>query len=198
MGKQKIIEDIKVLLNDSEELLRLSASLPGEGVDALRTRLRDVALEDAQASAQTRYRAGVDCTEKYVKDNPWQSIGIAAGVGFLLGLLRFPLIFASLAADHNRSPFRRAASNFHRDRREHMARPMIRIFGALFAVGSVLAWKWVQSRDAVGRRTARDLSRWEEEGGKVLTLATGTRAQAVVNGHGEVSGTPDAWHFPRS
>lgn len=93
LGKQKIVEDIKVLLNDSEELLRLSASLPGEGVDALRTRLREhvdsarVALEDAQASVQSRYRAGVDCTEKYVKDNPWQSIGIAAGVGFLLSLL---------------------------------------------------------------------------------------------------------------
>ena len=93
LGKQKIIEDIKVLLNDSEELLRLSASLPGEGVDALRSRLRDhvdsarVALEDAQANAQGRYRAGVDCTEKYVKDNPWQSLGMAAGVGFLIGLL---------------------------------------------------------------------------------------------------------------
>ncbi|SAL18046.1 membrane protein [Caballeronia peredens] len=93
LGKQKIIEDIKVLLNDSEELLRLSATLPGEGVEALRSRLRDHvdsargALEDAQASAQTRYRAGVDCTEKYVKENPWQSLGIAAGVGFLLGLI---------------------------------------------------------------------------------------------------------------
>ncbi|BBU27012.1 hypothetical protein BTHE68_07460 [Burkholderia sp. THE68] len=93
LGKQKIIEDIKVLLNDSEELLRLSATLPGEGVEALRSRLRDhvdsarVALEDAQSSAQSRYRAGVDCTEKYVKDNPWQSLGIAAGVGFLVGLL---------------------------------------------------------------------------------------------------------------
>ncbi|SPB16011.1 membrane protein [Caballeronia novacaledonica] len=93
LGKQKIIEDIKVLLNDSEELLRLSATLPGEGVDALRSRLRDHvdsarnALEDAQANAQSRYRASVDCTAKYVKDNPWQSLGIAAGVGFLVGLL---------------------------------------------------------------------------------------------------------------
>ncbi|MDR5802637.1 MULTISPECIES: YqjD family protein [unclassified Caballeronia] len=93
LGKQKIIEDIKVLLNDSEELLRLSASLPGEGVDALRTRLRDhvdsarSALEDAQASAQTRYKTSVECTENYVRENPWQSLGIAAGAGFLIGLL---------------------------------------------------------------------------------------------------------------
>ncbi|SAL22223.1 hypothetical protein AWB74_00869 [Caballeronia arvi] len=76
-----------------------------------------------------------------------------------------------------------------------MARPSIGIFGALFAVGSVLAWKWVQSQDLAGRRTARDLNRWEDEGGKVLT--PGGSAQAV-NGHGPVGGTADAWHFPRS
>lgn len=93
LGKQKIIEDIKMLLNDSEELLRLSATLPGEGVDALRSRLRDhvdtarTALEDAQANAQSRYRAGVDCTEKYVRDNPWQALGVAAGIGFFVGIL---------------------------------------------------------------------------------------------------------------
>ncbi len=93
LGKQKIIEDIKMLLNDSEELLRLSATLPGEGVDALRSRLRDHvdtarnALEDAQANAESRYRAGVDCTEKYVRDNPWQALGAAAGIGFFVGIL---------------------------------------------------------------------------------------------------------------
>ncbi|SAK59693.1 hypothetical protein [Caballeronia ptereochthonis] len=78
-----------------------------------------------------------------------------------------------------------------------MARSSIGIFGALFAVGSVLAWKWVQSQDAAGRRTARDLSRWEDEGGKVLTPAGGESTHAV-NGHGAVGGTADAWHFPRS
>jgi hypothetical protein len=77
-----------------------------------------------------------------------------------------------------------------------MARSSIGIFGALFAVGSVLAWKWVQSQDASGRRVARDLNRWEDEGGKVLTPA-GSAASAV-NGHGAVGGTADAWHFPRS
>jgi len=93
LGKQKIIEDIKVLLNDSEELVRLSASLPAEGVDALRTRLRDHvdaarnALETAQSNAQERYRASLDGTVHYTRDNPWQALGIAAGIGFLAGIL---------------------------------------------------------------------------------------------------------------
>ena len=93
LGKQKIIEDIKVLLNDSEELVRLSATLPAEGVDALRTRLRDHvdtarnALETAQSNAQERYRASLDGTVQYTRDNPWQALGIAAGIGFLAGIL---------------------------------------------------------------------------------------------------------------
>ncbi|SAK75936.1 hypothetical protein AWB77_03506 [Caballeronia fortuita] len=78
-----------------------------------------------------------------------------------------------------------------------MARPSIGVFGALFALGGVLAWKWVQAQDAAGRRTARDLNRWEDEGGKVLTPSTGARAHPV-NGHGTVGGSADAWHFPRS
>ncbi|CAH2778000.1 MAG: hypothetical protein CBARDCOR_2904 [uncultured Caballeronia sp.] len=94
LGKQKIIEDIKILLNDSEELVRLiSGLLPAEGVDALRTRLRDHvdaarnALETAQSSAQQRYRTSLDGTTQYTRDNPWQALGITVGIGFLAGIL---------------------------------------------------------------------------------------------------------------
>jgi ElaB/YqjD/DUF883 family membrane-anchored ribosome-binding protein len=93
LGKQKIVEDLRVLLTDSEEMLRLAATVPGEGLDALRDRLRthvdtlQVALGDAQTSAQRRYRSATVQTERYVRQNPWQSLGIAAGVGFALGLL---------------------------------------------------------------------------------------------------------------
>lgn len=76
-----------------------------------------------------------------------------------------------------------------------MARPSIGIFGALFAVGSVLAWKWMQSQDAAHRRSSRDLNRWESEGGSVIS-SRGRRAGR--NGEEVIGGTPDAWHFPRS
>lgn len=38
-------------------------------------------------NVRERSQAAVDATEVYVGEHPWQSIGIAAGVGFLLGLL---------------------------------------------------------------------------------------------------------------
>ncbi|MGF6600149.1 ElaB/YqjD/DUF883 family membrane-anchored ribosome-binding protein [Paraburkholderia sp. GAS448] len=93
LGKQKIVEDLRVLLTDSEEMLRLASTVPGEGVDALRERLRahvdtlQSALGDAQSVARQRYRVAADNTDRYVRDNPWQAVGIAAGIGFLLGVL---------------------------------------------------------------------------------------------------------------
>jgi ElaB/YqjD/DUF883 family membrane-anchored ribosome-binding protein len=93
LGGQKIVEDLRVLLRDSEEMLRLAANVPGEGVGALRERLRthvetlQSALGDAQRGAHRRYREATAGTERYVRDNPWQSVAIAAGTGFLLGVL---------------------------------------------------------------------------------------------------------------
>lgn len=93
LGGQKIVEDLRVLLRDSEEMLRLAASVPGEGVDALRDRLGthvetlQSALGDAQRNVQRRYREAAVGTEHYVRHNPWRSLALAAGTGFLLGVL---------------------------------------------------------------------------------------------------------------
>ena len=93
LGGQKIVEDLRVLLKDSEEMLRLAANVPGEGVGALRDKLGthvetlQSALGDAQQNAQRRYRAVTVNTERYVRHNPWRSIGLAAGVVFLLSVL---------------------------------------------------------------------------------------------------------------
>ncbi len=93
LGRQKVVDDLRVLLTDSEEMLRLTASLTGEGVEALRERLRmhveslQDTLATTQSAAQRQYRAAAVRTERYVRGNPWQSLAMAAGAGFLLGVL---------------------------------------------------------------------------------------------------------------
>jgi hypothetical protein len=83
-----------------------------------------------------------------------------------------------------------------------MARPRIGIFGALFAVGSVLAWRWVQKQRAAQAPLARDLTRWENEGGAVTEPqqpapgAQMTPATHLRRGNG--ADHSDAWPFPRS
>ena len=87
-----------------------------------------------------------------------------------------------------------------------MARPKLGLFGALFAIGSVLAWRWAQAQRDAAKRGARELHRWEGEGGKVVTPASASSAAPEAPpvkpsnslGNGALGGTPEAWHFPHS
>ncbi|MBP0591628.1 hypothetical protein J8I87_18215 [Paraburkholderia sp. LEh10] len=84
-----------------------------------------------------------------------------------------------------------------------MARPKIGVFGALFAVGSVLAWRWVQRQRAAQAPLARDLTRWEGEGGSVTEPQHAPGAEVAPAAHlrsgngADHGASGDAWPFPR-
>ena len=92
-SKQKIVSDLKNVVADAEEILRATADIAGEKVAELRERI-NLRLEDAKvrlADAETilvdKTKAAARATDDYVKTNPWQAVGIAAGVGLLLGII---------------------------------------------------------------------------------------------------------------
>jgi ElaB/YqjD/DUF883 family membrane-anchored ribosome-binding protein len=91
--KEKLMEDLKVVAQDVEELLRATANQTGERVAAARARaeesLRSAQMRwsEARDDAAARARAAADAADGYVRDNPWQAIGIAAGLSFVIGLL---------------------------------------------------------------------------------------------------------------
>lgn len=91
---QEILKaDLQTLVNDAERLLEHSAALAGDKADELRDKIKlsldkaRASLEDTKESLHERGEAAVTAAEDYVQSNPWQSVGIAAGVGFLIGLL---------------------------------------------------------------------------------------------------------------
>lgn len=92
-SKDKLVGDLRVLIADAEELLKLTAGQTGDKVADVRSRLGDrlaVAkdrLADAEEAIVERTRKAAHATDDYVHDHPWQSVGVAAGVAFLLGLL---------------------------------------------------------------------------------------------------------------
>jgi ElaB/YqjD/DUF883 family membrane-anchored ribosome-binding protein len=91
--RDKLVEDVKDVLNDVEQLMRQAASA-GEGQAAeLRERAAS-ALERAQGKldglqrdVRRATREAVQVTDHWVHQNPWSSIGMAAGVGILIGVL---------------------------------------------------------------------------------------------------------------
>jgi ElaB/YqjD/DUF883 family membrane-anchored ribosome-binding protein len=91
--KEKLVADFRVVVADAEELLRATAGQAGDKMTDLRAKLQDhlyaakQSLADAQAAVVEKTKAVARATDDYVHDNPWRSIGIAAGIGLVIGLL---------------------------------------------------------------------------------------------------------------
>jgi ElaB/YqjD/DUF883 family membrane-anchored ribosome-binding protein len=89
----KLMEDVQTVVRDAEALLKATAAQTGEKVQEARARteesLRTAKARLAEMQDDAMKRAGVlaDEAEEYVRENPWQSVGVAAGIGLLLGLL---------------------------------------------------------------------------------------------------------------
>ncbi|HRC59586.1 conserved hypothetical protein [Candidatus Propionivibrio aalborgensis] len=92
-SKQKFVSDMKSVVADAEEILRATAGVAGEKMADLRERvgerLRDAKLRiaDAEALLVDKTKAAARATDDYVNQNPWQAVGVAAGIGFLFGII---------------------------------------------------------------------------------------------------------------
>ncbi|TMA06700.1 MAG: DUF883 domain-containing protein [Deltaproteobacteria bacterium] len=91
--KEKLISDFKVLVGDAEELLRATANQAGERVASARKRIEQSVedgkktLADAENILFDKTKEAAKAAEAYMRENPWNAVGIAAGVGLILGLL---------------------------------------------------------------------------------------------------------------
>ena len=93
VSKEKLVADLKVVVADAEELLRATASQAGEKVSAARARIEaslataKVKLTDAERALLEKSKLAAKATDDYVRQNPWQAVGIAAMAGLVLGIL---------------------------------------------------------------------------------------------------------------
>jgi len=93
VSKDKLIADFKVVVADAEELLRATADQASDKAADLRSRLqtRLIQAKDQLAQAETviidQAKLAGRVADDFVHDNPWRSVGIAAGLGLVIGLL---------------------------------------------------------------------------------------------------------------
>jgi len=92
-SKEKLMDDLRLVVADAEELLRATANQAGEGAVAARARIQESLqvvkgrLSAAEAAVIERTRQAAKATDQYVHNNPWQSIGISACAGVIVGML---------------------------------------------------------------------------------------------------------------
>ena len=92
-SQEQLVSDIKSVISEAEEMLGATAEQAGEKIANLRARiqarLRDarVRLAEAEDVLVEKTRAAARATDDYVHESPWTAVGVAAGVGLLVGLI---------------------------------------------------------------------------------------------------------------
>ena len=84
---------LETVVADAEALLKTAASSTAEGLGAAYSqfegKLQTVksSLDHARTVATEHGKEAMDVTNRYIGANPWKSVGMAAGVGIILGFL---------------------------------------------------------------------------------------------------------------
>jgi ElaB/YqjD/DUF883 family membrane-anchored ribosome-binding protein len=96
-GREKLVNDLKTVIKDAEELLRSTGQQMSQQMDSSYQSARarfESTLQNAKTSlggAQGKFadqgKDAMEMTQKYVKENPWQSVGIGAIAGLVVGIL---------------------------------------------------------------------------------------------------------------
>ncbi len=90
---EKLMEDLRRVVVDVEGLVKATAGQAGEKLGEARAKAEDTLraarerLSDFEETAREKAVEAAGEADRLVRDNPWQAVGIAAGVAFLLGIL---------------------------------------------------------------------------------------------------------------
>jgi ElaB/YqjD/DUF883 family membrane-anchored ribosome-binding protein len=92
-SKEQLVNDFKVVVADAEALLKATAGHGSEKIAEVRAKTEKslsaarARMAEAQSVVLAKSKEAAHATDVYVHDHPWKSIGTAAAVGVVIGLL---------------------------------------------------------------------------------------------------------------
>ena len=89
LTRERLVEDLRSLVRDAEELLKSGAEEVGGKAAELRARLQ-TSLDKAKETCRKLEGHAVEsakAADRVIRSHPYESMGIAFGVGVLLGVL---------------------------------------------------------------------------------------------------------------
>lgn len=89
LNTERLLADLRRVVQDSEELLQATAGVAGDKASEVRARLTD-ALDTARRSCirlEEKAIEGAKAADRAVREHPYPAMGIAFGVGLLIGVL---------------------------------------------------------------------------------------------------------------
>jgi ElaB/YqjD/DUF883 family membrane-anchored ribosome-binding protein len=91
--RDRLVDDLKLVIKDAEDLLRTTSSQASDGYQAAREKFESTLgtakghLTTLQGQFVDSSREALDTANDYVQRNPWQAIGIGAIAGIVAGVL---------------------------------------------------------------------------------------------------------------
>ena len=92
-ARERVADEFTNVLRDAEDLLKKAGEETGEKAELLRAEAESkllsakLRLQELESRLADRTRAAARRADDYVHESPWTSIGVAAAVGFVAGLL---------------------------------------------------------------------------------------------------------------
>jgi ElaB/YqjD/DUF883 family membrane-anchored ribosome-binding protein len=90
---ERLMQDMRVVVTDAEDLLKATAGQTGERIEKIRARTEESLrtarnrLQIAGKAVQESATQAAHTVDDQVKKNPWTAVGIAAAAGLVLGIL---------------------------------------------------------------------------------------------------------------
>jgi len=91
--REKLVDDIRIVIADTEQLLKAVIGQSGEKLAALQPRIEEslrnarARLAEFEQAGREKARAAVDSTDDYAHEHPWKIAGFSALLGVAVGLL---------------------------------------------------------------------------------------------------------------
>jgi ElaB/YqjD/DUF883 family membrane-anchored ribosome-binding protein len=89
VSREKLAQDLRVLIHDAEELLKAGTTEASGKVEDLKARLQTSVgrMKEHYHHAHDKLVDGAKATDKVIREHPYESIGLAFGIGLLIGVL---------------------------------------------------------------------------------------------------------------
>ena len=93
LARERVVEDLRALVRDSEDLLKATVGDVSEKAKQARSRLNAAlerakeTCEDMQDQTVATARASARKADAAIRGRPYESLGLAIGIGLLIGVL---------------------------------------------------------------------------------------------------------------
>ena len=93
MGADQLVSEFKTLMADAEALIKATEDHPGDAIHSIRNKALETlsgakaSLSHLEGSLADKAKVVAEGADDFVHRNPWEAVGVAAGLGLLLGLL---------------------------------------------------------------------------------------------------------------